>query len=160
MPGDHNFGLENAEALYRTIGDVFYPGDKTYPRSEIVSDSELRKAEELNVPLPEPNIDFNMQAAKIAETLPRPLAKDEARAKLKAIVNAPNFTVTAKMEDTTAENGITITRWRLRLADDWTVPRSSSLPPRPSAPRCSSRTRAVRVSATTSRNCSRQSNSA
>lgn len=131
VPGDHNFGLENREALYRTIGDVFYPGDKTYPRSEIVSDSELRKAEELNVPLPDNNVDFNMLATKIAEALPRPLAKDEARAKLKAIVNAPNYTVTAKMEDTTAENGISITRWRLRVADDWTVPAVEFVPASP-----------------------------
>ena len=131
VPGDHNFGLENREALYRTIGDVFYPGDKTYPRSEIASESELRKAEELNVPLPEQNVDFNTLAMKIAESLPRALPKDEARAKLKTIVAAPDYTVTARMEDTSAENGVTIKRWRLRLDPDWTIPAVEFVPASP-----------------------------
>src|SRR5205085_10606463 len=70
VPGNHNFGQENREALYRVIGDAFFPGDAKYPRQEIACDSELKKSDELRVELPEHNSDFHSVALMLAEALP------------------------------------------------------------------------------------------
>ncbi len=133
VPGDHNFGLENREALYRITGDVFFPGDAKYPRSEIACGDELHTAEELHVPLPEDNVDFSTLARKIAEPLPRPMTNGDARMMLKKIVNPPSYTVAARAEAMTTVNGVTVRQWRLRLDSDWTIPAVEFAPASPQA---------------------------
>lgn len=71
VPGDHNFGQDNREALYKMIGDHFYPGDKNWSAKEIECKKELKTPAELNVELPKDNLTINAVALKLAEKLPR-----------------------------------------------------------------------------------------
>src|SRR6185295_7379134 len=68
-PGTHNFLRENREAFYKMIGDHFYAGDASYDGKEIESEKEVKSAEELNVPLPEHNLDFHKLAVTIMADL-------------------------------------------------------------------------------------------
>src|SRR5262245_12616859 len=70
-PGTHNFGKDNRQALYRMIGEFFYPGDKEYIRDEIPCDKEVKKKEEFDVPLPAGTLDMNLVAKELAKSLPR-----------------------------------------------------------------------------------------
>lgn len=70
-PGDHNFGLENREALYKMIGDYFFPDDKNYSAKEIPCEKEIKTAAALNVELPKDNLSINAVALKLAEKLPQ-----------------------------------------------------------------------------------------
>src|SRR5215468_11258276 len=48
-PGDHNFGKDNRQALYRMLGDHFFDSKKDYDWHEIPSDKEVKSKEELAV---------------------------------------------------------------------------------------------------------------
>jgi hypothetical protein len=107
-PGDHNFGRDNREALYRMVGDFFYPDDKAYSATEIPCDKELKTPAALAVELPPDNLTINAVASKLARELPRRVAFPQEKAKadewaaerrgtLKAIVRLPGYRgVTAK----------------------------------------------------------------
>ena len=69
-PGTHNFLRENREAFYKMVGDHFYAGDASYDGKEIESEKEVKSAEELNVPLPENNLDFHKLAMALMADLP------------------------------------------------------------------------------------------
>jgi cephalosporin-C deacetylase-like acetyl esterase len=69
-PGDHNFGLDNREALYRMIGDHFFADDKDYSPKEIACDKELKTPADLTVELPKDNLTMNAMALKLATKLP------------------------------------------------------------------------------------------
>ncbi|MCE9532091.1 MAG: hypothetical protein K8T89_13350 [Planctomycetes bacterium] len=135
VPGDHNFGKENREALYKMIGDFFYPGDKTYKAEEITCDKEVKSREELNVPLPADNLDLNSLARSLMANLPRhndmPKEKEkleswrkERSAALDRLIRFVDFgknivnTEVAKTE----QNGLTIRSSKLQLGKQWTVP--------------------------------------
>jgi hypothetical protein len=81
VPGDHNYGLENREALYKMVGDFFYPDDKTYPAKEIECEKEVKKADALDVRLPDDNLTINAVARRLAAELPRGAAWPQDRAK-------------------------------------------------------------------------------
>jgi hypothetical protein len=134
-PGTHNFEQDNREALYRVIGEQFYEGSAEFNAKEIPSDDEVKTAEELSVPMPQENHNFNTLALLLAEKLPRnpTLPADKAaaaewqqqrRTGLKEIVKAKDYQVTAQSagEETKAEGKLQATYWRLRIGDAWTVP--------------------------------------
>lgn len=122
VPGDHNFGLENREAHYRMIGDFFYPGDKTFERSEISCESEVKSSDDLLVPLPEQNESFNSLALKLSESLPR-TDKPGTREDLRQIVRAKTYQALAQTDGEPQDiGGIRITRRRFKLDDVWTLP--------------------------------------
>jgi hypothetical protein len=70
-PGDHNFGKDNRQALYRMLGDFFFEDEKNYSAEEIACEKEIKTAEQLNVPLPVDTLDFNKLAKTLAANLPR-----------------------------------------------------------------------------------------
>ena len=70
-PGDHNFGIDNRQALYRMIGDNFYPDDPKFDPKEIPCAKEIKTKEQLEVPLPAGTLDMNALAKKLTEKLPR-----------------------------------------------------------------------------------------
>lgn len=101
-PGDHNYGLDNREALYKMVGDHFFPNDKAYSAKEIPCDKEIKTPAELTVELPKDNLTINGVALKLAADLPRraafPLKKAKAagwaaerRGTLKAIIRLPGY---------------------------------------------------------------------
>jgi len=132
-PGDHNFGPDNRQALYRVLDDVFRPAGGTWQGNEIESSAEVRTAEELNVPLPAENLDFHILALRLSKDLPheaeppedpqqRAAWIDQRRAKLASIVRLPRYEVTSAA-DTEASNGdVAVKLWQLQLGDDWTIP--------------------------------------
>jgi len=134
VPGTHNFERENREVFYRMLGDTFFPGDVKFDAKEIPADAEVKQAEELNVPLPGDNLDFNRIALRLAADLPRGSSampaspavtgrwRETQRGLLGGVVRAKHYPVAAELADTTTTNGLTVTSWRLRMADAWTVP--------------------------------------
>ena len=134
VPGTHNFERENREVFYRMLGDTFFPGDTKFDAKEIPADAEVKQAEELNVPLPRDNLDFNRIALRLAADLPRgssampasPAAtgrwRETQRGLLGGVVRAKHYPVAAELADTTTTNGLTVTSWRLKMGDAWTVP--------------------------------------
>ena len=84
VPGDHNFGQENREVLYKMIGDHFFPTDKSWSSKEIECKAEVKSPAQLNVDLPNDNLTINAVALKLAEKL-KPFEKnapDKAHAEL------------------------------------------------------------------------------
>jgi len=67
VPGDHNFGQDNREALYKMIGDHFFPNDKSYSAKEIACKTEMKTPAELSVELPKDNLTINAVAMRLAE---------------------------------------------------------------------------------------------
>ncbi|TXT24376.1 MAG: hypothetical protein FD138_3081, partial [Planctomycetota bacterium] len=67
VPGDHNFGQDNREALYRAVGTFFYNGSKDFDAKEIASEpSEVKKLDELLVSVPDDNATFVSLAKSLA----------------------------------------------------------------------------------------------
>jgi hypothetical protein len=132
-PGTHNYEKDNRQAFYRMLGDHFYPGDSRFDANEIPSDRELKSKEELFVALPEKNEDFHTLAQAISKDLPKhpdiPADKDAlaqwqrvARARLRAVVRARDFTIRAEKTGTETKGSLKATYWRLKLGDTWTLP--------------------------------------
>ncbi|NDD39793.1 MAG: hypothetical protein EB082_15530, partial [Verrucomicrobia bacterium] len=94
----------------------------------------MKKPEELTVPLPANNLDFNQIATRVAQGLPRSgasspltpahLAHWQAtqRGLLGGVVRAKHYAVTAELAGTETTNGTTMTSWRLKMGGVWTVP--------------------------------------
>jgi len=131
-PGDHNFGQDNREALYRMVGDHFFAGTN-FDAKEIPCANEVKTGEQLNVPLPEVNLDFQKIALTLSKDLPRNRANvatlDDAKKwqvaakqslrdvlKLKELV--------AKLEEKSQEtkDGLTVRKLIAKLSDSWSVP--------------------------------------
>ncbi|MBL8826958.1 MAG: acetylxylan esterase [Planctomycetaceae bacterium] len=130
VPGDHNFGQDNREALYRLIGDAFFPGDKRYVRHEIDCKAELKSKDELFVPLPEVNEDFNSLALKLVANLPRTDVQS-TRDDLRSIVGAKDYQIRGTADGMEQADGVSVTRWRLRVDQLWTLPAVEFAPAKP-----------------------------
>jgi hypothetical protein len=130
VPGTHNFEQDNREALYRMFGKHFYAGDAAFDAQEITSDDEVKTNEELTVPLPTANADFNTLALGLLEALPheRLPAKASAewmasaRTRLTKVVNAHDYEVEAVELPAKSSSEIHAKLWKLNVGNDWTVP--------------------------------------
>jgi len=123
-PGTHNFEKDNREAFYGMVGDFFYAGDTKFSAQEIPSEAEVKTNTVLQVAMPADNLDFNKIALRLSENLPRQtqMSKQAARTKLRQIVRAKDYTVTAERVGVEDRDGITATSWKLKMGRDWTVP--------------------------------------
>ncbi len=136
-PGDHNFGLDNRLAYYRMLGQHFFAKQPFSAEEDAALAKEVKTAEQLNVPLPEGNHDFNSLALKLAEALPPkadvPKAGPEFYKwrevflqKLKTdILKWPEDNVSDdsfQQFEAEKEDEIEIIRDKLRFGDHWTVP--------------------------------------
>jgi dienelactone hydrolase len=132
-PGTHNFEKDNRQQLYRLVGDFFYVEQDGFSADELPTDGEVKTADELAVPLPEANANFNTLARALAAHLPRqpslPTALPEAiswkearRVKLQDVCKLPRLDLTARQVET--ENGpqCEVRRWEFALGSDWHVP--------------------------------------
>jgi hypothetical protein len=116
------------------VGDYFYANDVSYDGKELESEKEVKSAEELNVPLPESNLDFHKLAVALMADLPRRKVHNESNAdptvalpkptseSVGRIARLANYQPKAEMVGESAESNTKATYWRLKLADDWTVP--------------------------------------
>ena len=132
-PGDHNFELDNREALYRMFADFFSGDDVEYDAREIPSDSEVKTAEQLQVSLPEENANFHSLAVALSRDLPRgpkrpddrPSAlewQNQRREALGELVRFKSYAVVAQQADESQADDISVKRLRLKLDQNWTVP--------------------------------------
>lgn len=132
-PGDHNFGLDNRQALYRMLGDFFQSGNPNYNPLEIACEAELKSPRELEVELPADNANFNSLALALSKTLPRnpklPAAagaakrwQQEGRKQLAGIARARYMTVSAEKIGSETNGMSRAVFWRLKVDGAWTVP--------------------------------------
>jgi hypothetical protein len=137
-PGTHNYEKDNRQALYRMLGDFFYPGDASYSADEIPSDKEVKTAEQLAVELPPDNASFHSLAVELSKYLP-PAADPPAdpagmerwrqnrRRQLRELVRAHDYRTKPTKAGAKEKDGIKATYWRLELSEGkggtaWTVP--------------------------------------
>lgn len=128
-PGNHNFLQDNRQQLYRMLGDFFLPDQKRFNAAEIPSEGEIKSFEELSVSLPEKNHDFNSLARELMADLPRDrrvgstvIWRNHRRAKLREMVAAHDYSVTAKIAGRDQAAGVKATYRSLRIGQDWTLP--------------------------------------
>lgn len=129
-PGTHNFEQDNREALYRMFGKHFYANEPAFNAQEIVCDDELKTKEELIVPLPSANADFNRLALGLIDELPRerlpPQATSEwtaaARLRLAKVINAHDYTIEAEELSSQSDDQIHAKLWKLKAGKEWTIP--------------------------------------
>jgi hypothetical protein len=132
-PGTHNFDKDNRQALYKMLGTHFFAGDATYKNDEIECAKEVKKIDELTVPLPEPNADFNTLAKSLMASLPRsgdlPQEKaaamqwqSERRKELRADVKFAELPIQAVIAGKGEDGGTSVIRWRMKIGDAWSVP--------------------------------------
>lgn len=128
-PGTHNFDLDNRVALYRMLGDHFFKGDKEYSPREIPCDGELKTKEELDVPLPESNLDFNKLAVDLMQSLPdrgkapeEPSLKIRWQRELRQLAVVKDYSLRAEKVKSAKSGDVQATYWKLRLGEAWTVP--------------------------------------
>lgn len=131
-PGTHNYLLDNRQAFYRMVGDVFFRGDAGYNAKEIPSDDELKTKDALLVELPKDNLSLNGLALAMSRTLPRdpglPVDRAEARSwvegrrsRLRAVARVKTLDALVRQETSTTADGIRSTHWRLDIGG-WSVP--------------------------------------
>lgn len=120
-PGTHNYDIDNRQAFYRMVGDTFFPGDASFSAVEIPCDAELKTKEELQVPLPENNLDLHQLALAASQGLPRSAGKPD-RKKLGEVIKYKTFKTAASRAGEEARGDIQAVYWKLRLDDAWTVP--------------------------------------
>ena len=139
LPGTHNYERNNREAFYRMIGDFFFAGDRSFDPREIPSDVEVKTADELMVPLPEKNEDFNSLALALSRSLPETAATAEVpqleaqRKKLADTLRMPQSApaISAQLASQEEHAGVVVNSWRFKIADAWTVPAVEFVPEKP-----------------------------
>ena len=130
-PGNHNFGLDNRQQLYRMFGDFFFPDDRGFDAAEILSDGEVKSKDDLFVELPEGNLDFNTLALELSNHLKRSLPnavgtlnawQKDHRKTLRSIVRAKKYDVLPIRQSQNESTSLSAAWWWLRMNGDWTVP--------------------------------------
>jgi len=133
-PGTHNFLLDNRSALYRMIRDQWFAGEESkFSANELSVELEIKTINELNVPLPLLNSDFQTLARSLAESLPKTVSRPEAgeelnlwrvarRKELAANVHPVEGAVTAEEVSRSSIGDLHIVQWKLQIGDDWTLP--------------------------------------
>jgi len=133
-PGTHNYERDNREAFYRMVGDFFYAGGAGFEAREIPSAAEIKTREQLDVPLPQPNANFNSLALALCKDMPRVAKVPEGgaalrkwqqkqRARLREVVKAKDYAVQeATIVKREERAGVQATDWRLRVGNAWTLP--------------------------------------
>jgi acetyl xylan esterase AXE1 len=120
-PGTHNYEIDNRQAFYRMIGDVFFASDATFEPTEIPCEKEVKEKAVLDVPLPAGNLDLHQLAINAAKDLPRDVAK-VTREHLGETVKYKTLTAAATQTGEETRDGTKAAFWKLRMSDAWTVP--------------------------------------
>ncbi len=127
-PGNHNFGRDNREALYRMFGAHFFAGQGNFNAVEIDVTRDIKTREQLHVTIPSDNATFVSLARQIAEDLPREFRDSDrkARKRLAEVIRSPRLDVGATLVDESVEGdgeqALRAIRWKLRMGGEWTVP--------------------------------------
>jgi len=125
-PGTHNFERENREALYRLVGDSFFPPDIKFDRSDIsIPEFELKTEEDLAVPMPAANATLRGLAVQISSGLPSEIQagsnRSAARERLREIIRLDHYEVRAQSRGEIQIHEMKAMRWLAQMGDAWTV---------------------------------------
>jgi hypothetical protein len=120
-PGTHNYEIDNRQVFYRMIGDIFFEGEASFDAKEIPCEAEVKKKEELDVPLPADNLDFHQLALAASQGLPRDVS-EATRDRLGDVVKYQRFDATASQAGEEERGGTRAVFWKLRMGNAWTVP--------------------------------------
>lgn len=132
-PGTHNFGIDNRQALYRSIEEAFYPGVDDFDAKEIECAKELKTFEQLTVAIPENNATLHSLAVDAMHNLPLiklategPAFKEwqvETRKAVRQSIGAKSYEVATESKDLAKlDSGVVVRSHALKLGDEWTVP--------------------------------------
>lgn len=138
-PGSHNFGLDNRQHFYAMLKDFFFADRPDVTATEIPSDKEVKTPDQLKVPLPTNNGDFNSVARGLMAPLPRdpnvPSTREELarwqekhRDMLRNVVRARNLDAAAVMIGTRKIDAYTATDYWFRVGGAWTIPATEFVP--------------------------------
>ena len=120
-PGNHNYGLDNRQSLYQMMSDQWSRASAVINPREVASESEIKTAEELAVPLPTANLGLRDLARDLAETLPR---RDRPRDRpfLKSLVKPIAGSVTVQVVAESEDQGREVVQGTLKIGTSWTIP--------------------------------------
>jgi cephalosporin-C deacetylase-like acetyl esterase len=137
-PGTHNFEKDNRQQLYRMLGDVFYPNNAAYDWKEIPSGNEVKAYDELVVPLPEDNLNFNKIALRLAKDLPRdPFPRRRttaegfrrlARSLLEETVHFPQYETSSDILSENKKGDTKVVRHLFHFGKEWSAPATEFIP--------------------------------
>lgn len=131
-PGTHNYEVDNREAFYRFVGEIFFAGNTAWNPREIPSETEVKSPEALAVDLPAGNLDFNQLARTAMQALPRDpeFARRDPTAARAALREIVHFRAPAPAAERVGGNGAT-RHWLVRVGNEWTVPVAEFAPGAP-----------------------------
>jgi len=132
-PGTHNFGVDNLQAFYAMLKDFFFADRPDVTATEIASQNEVKKAEQLNVALPPDNGEFHSLASRLMSALPRDAKlpgsreelavwQEERRALLRKVVRGKTLDLASVTIATRTDGPYAETDYWLRIGKAWTVP--------------------------------------
>lgn len=128
-PGTHNFLIDNRQALYRMIRDQWFDGDEArFATIERPLENEIKTKEQLNVVLPEHNLDFQKLAQQLATAARQKreargrVPRDEKLAEIAKIIRVRDYTVADAQCEEENVGETTVRRWTLKLSSDFTLP--------------------------------------
>ncbi len=132
-PGTHNYLKDNRQALYRMVGDQFFPGLADFSAEEIAVESEIKSAEQLRVALPAGQATLHSLALARSKDLPRePVLPGERNAatawqaarseRLREIIHYHPNGIRPETIRTETKEAITASHLKLRIGDSWTIP--------------------------------------
>ncbi len=138
-PGTHNYELDNRQAFYRMLRDFFFAHPEEFEVCEVPAESELKSSEELMVPLPEGNHNFNSLALEFARHLPAQIElprdpekfakwQEEHRKDVRSTIRFESYDVRAYQIGTEEIPEGTVRLWRLELNGKWTLPAAEFIP--------------------------------
>ena len=133
-PGTHNFERDNRQQLYRMLGDVFHPNNASYNWQETPYEKEVKTYDELIVPLPENNLNFNKIALELAGDLPRaPFSGKKEPASewsriLRETIRFADYTLQTEILSEEKLNEIRAIHHLLRFGKEWSVPATEFIP--------------------------------
>jgi hypothetical protein len=120
-PGTHNYEIDNRQAFYRMIGDTFFVGDAGFDAKEIPCDNEVKEKAQLDVALPEDNLDLHQLAMAAGKDLPRDSLKP-TRERLGEVLRHQKFNIVANQQGEETRGEIKAAYWKLIMSTTWTVP--------------------------------------
>jgi hypothetical protein len=127
VPGNHNYGVDNREALYRMVGDHFFPGSSTYSSKEISCTAELKPIAQLDVGLPPDNATLTTLARRLAAGLAK--SPEHPRAKLRELLRFKDSDVVAQNAGKESAGPFQVAYRRFKVDRAFSVPAVEILAP-------------------------------
>jgi hypothetical protein len=133
-PGTHNYLKDNRQALYKMVGDQFFPGQADFAGEEIPSEAEVKTPEQLRVALPPNQATLHLLAMDLSKDLPlEPKLPDDREGailwqKQRREVTLRNLFPKRIQKsawvgaELPPQEGVNVQLWKIRIDETWTIP--------------------------------------